>query len=715
MQGAVRTYAGEVNIKAILPDKVEHNCKERIAIIFDHRLNVHKSKEAFKVEFVGSAGSVQVSAVLANSSTLILETPEYKKACVVTVNVYHGNNMLGQHRFEFTSRSDSLYRLLYGALDPISFMCEALQISPPEMHELDHSLAVTFQTRAPHGFDFLGTQRQEGTEKSDSELPTLLHFACKYGLTNLCQVLLMYPGAHEACSLKNYEGQRPYNMAENLGFYELADEIRKFQDSGSGYVSMRQEDNEGVYVRMQKPDGSYCYILKKQGDESSEWYGPVDGDQDEGHYVKMRRDDGAYYYIAMREGVCVKPTHIGNKHEYANDPSQDSCPIYSNTASDDKHGDGEETYEDMTAGKQEEIYEDMVADDSLADNKDPTSDELYEVMQHGESGGVEHIYFTPEQTPDSFGYVKPTSNRPADQTTKDFNRSASNAAAIRARQLGLEKKSQLSMTAGVTSQADRKNMLQMLLSEFVESGELPENFVTDVGNKLQFSPSNQERTRCPSICSRSSTSTISSGSSGISMGSETDGNSEAFFGDAQDHYGDEETHQSRSDLLSELGSSTAAKSNPPPLPKPDYHKPQGRQENPRQLRRAATSPVEEMQAKLNSQEQPAARPPVPRRHISAPPSMTSPDCPSKELRKGGKSHILEVTQEEHRSGPMQRPVPRRPQPTPSPEDSRPLPPDRLPASVRQGGISVLPSPRAPDSAPPVAPRRGPMPPSRVPR
>ncbi|KAK2563947.1 Phosphoinositide 3-kinase adapter protein 1 [Acropora cervicornis] len=605
---------------------------------------------------------------------------EYKKACVVTVNVYHGNNMLGQHRFEFTSRSDSLYRLLYGALDPISFMCEALQISPPEIHELDHSLAVTFQTKAPHGFDFLGPQRQEGTEKSDSELPTLLHFACKYGLTNLCQVLLMYPGAHEACSLKNYEGQRPCNLAENLGFYELADEIRKFQ----------------------KPDGSYCYILKKQGDESSEWYGPVDGDKDEEHYVKMRRDDGAYYYIAMREGVCVKPTRIGNKHEYANDPSQDSCPIYSNTASDDKHGDGEETYEDMTAGKQEEIYEDMVADD------------------------------TSEQTPDSFGYVKPTSNRPADQTTKDFNRSASNAAAIRARQLGLEKKSQLSMTAGVTSQADRKNMLQMLLNEFVESGELPENFVTDVGNKLQFSPSNQNDKHCMWFCA-----TISSGSSGISMGSETDGNSEStgayfilytiavilkikiskvttfkfFLASVVAR-----THQSRSDILSELGSSTGAKSNPPPLPKPDYHKPQGRQENPRPLRRAATSPVEEMQAMLNSQEQPAARPPVPRRHISAPlPAMTSPDCPSKELRKGGKSHILEVTQEEHRGVPMQRPVPRRPQPTPSPEDSRPLPPDRLPASVRQGGISVLPSPRAPDSAPPVAPRRGPMPPSRAPR
>ena len=153
---------------------------------------------------------------------------------------------------------------------------------------------------------------------------------------------------------------------------------------------MGQGDNDGIYVRMQKPDGSYCYVLKDQGDESSEWYAGVDGDKDEEHYVKMRRDDGAYYYIAMREGVCIKPTHIGNKHEYANDPSQDSCPLYSNMASDDKHGDGEETYEDMTSGKQEEIYEDMVADDSLGDKRD---DELYEVMQHGESGGVEHLYF----------------------------------------------------------------------------------------------------------------------------------------------------------------------------------------------------------------------------------------------------------------------------------------------------------------------------------
>ena len=44
-------------------------------------------------------------------------------------------------------------------------------------------------------------------------------------------MLLCHPGAREACSLKNCDNQRPYNVAENHGFYELANEIRTFQVS----------------------------------------------------------------------------------------------------------------------------------------------------------------------------------------------------------------------------------------------------------------------------------------------------------------------------------------------------------------------------------------------------------------------------------------------------------------------------------------------------
>ena len=68
-------------------------------------------------------------------------------------------------------------------------------------------------------------------DQSSAEFPTLLHFACKFGLSKLVEVILRYPGAYEACSLKNYQGHRPYNIAEDNGYDQLANELRAFHVS----------------------------------------------------------------------------------------------------------------------------------------------------------------------------------------------------------------------------------------------------------------------------------------------------------------------------------------------------------------------------------------------------------------------------------------------------------------------------------------------------
>ena len=79
----------------------------------------------------------------------------------MTAHVYHGihRRLLGQHTFEFLSRNDTFYRLLYGALDPVKFMCESLNISPAELQGLDDALAETFKTNAPEGFNLLGIHK----------------------------------------------------------------------------------------------------------------------------------------------------------------------------------------------------------------------------------------------------------------------------------------------------------------------------------------------------------------------------------------------------------------------------------------------------------------------------------------------------------------------------------------------------------------------------
>lgn len=81
----------------------------------------------------------------------------------MTAYVYHGihRRLLGQYRFEFLSRNDTFYRLLYGALDPINFMCEALGMSSADVHDLDVAMAETFKGNAPEGFDLLGIHRGE--------------------------------------------------------------------------------------------------------------------------------------------------------------------------------------------------------------------------------------------------------------------------------------------------------------------------------------------------------------------------------------------------------------------------------------------------------------------------------------------------------------------------------------------------------------------------
>lgn len=82
----------------------------------------------------------------------------------MTASIYYGihRRLLGEHRFEFLSRNDTFYRLLYGALDPVRFMCESLQISPAQVEGLDSALADTFRANAPEGFDLLGAHKTVG-------------------------------------------------------------------------------------------------------------------------------------------------------------------------------------------------------------------------------------------------------------------------------------------------------------------------------------------------------------------------------------------------------------------------------------------------------------------------------------------------------------------------------------------------------------------------
>lgn len=742
-------YSDALAVKAIVPEKAQYDGREKIAIVFNHRLNVQKTKEPFVVDFVGAAGTVQAPATLANSSTLILETPEYRQPCIVTAQVYHGihRRLLGQHKFEFLSRNDMFYRLLYGALDPINFMCEALNISPSDIHELDSALAMTVKSKAPEGFELLDMQHREGTGKSEAEFPTLLHFACEYGLTELITTLLHYPGAYAACSMKNCNDQWPYNIAENRGFVKLADELRAFHDRGNsdGYITMSKKvEEEELYLRMQKDDGSYQYVSKEDHELYEDMKGQ--GDEEEGYYVKMCNKDGEIYYTPMKPGVC-KPSNMKSKQGYVNVSKQTESHvegIYANLGpdglpADDDDQDGQELYEDMdrgATGDDGQLYEKMNRDaqfgasggeelyeDMNREERGQPSEELYVEMEAAGTEDIPSLHITDQvQMPDSFGYVKPTSNRPVNRDAILFNRSASNAAAIRAKQIETCERmrpAQSKSTLPATSDLSPEDAMKRMIEQRVKSGNLTDWEASEMLAKLGFS-SHQEvpppvNPRRGSTSSKSSTSTTSStGSSGISVGSHHELMSHTQSTDVAED--DEDTHVSRSEILSQLKSSRKVEEDggvPPPPPQPDYEdkeKHAGRRQKSRS--RTKTAPVDgrDMQGLQNEELSPAPHtPPRVQRRQSSPIMGAGSDFQSRESLGRGQP-ISEFGQcEPPKATP--RPVSRRPMPAPL------VPPaERISAVVRQAGVPVLPQlTPVQDSSPPPVPRRGPIPQQRTPR
>ena len=84
----------------------------------------------------------------------------------VTAHVYYGvkRTPLGKHSFEFISRHESMCSLLQGALDPVKFMCESLEISPADIPSLDSAMAKSFKHNVPNGFTFFGLHDERSVE-----------------------------------------------------------------------------------------------------------------------------------------------------------------------------------------------------------------------------------------------------------------------------------------------------------------------------------------------------------------------------------------------------------------------------------------------------------------------------------------------------------------------------------------------------------------------
>uniref|UniRef100_A0A667YDM1 Phosphoinositide-3-kinase adaptor protein 1 n=1 Tax=Myripristis murdjan TaxID=586833 RepID=A0A667YDM1_9TELE len=149
-------------------------------------------------------------------------------AGVVSLTMHIDQFCVGLKPVKYYTNMGEVNWYLENATDPMEFVCQAFNITSNKTESLDDMLTDSIKSKTPaSGLQLFGIKQiEEDNMARDEELPTLLHFAAKYGLKKLTTVLLQCPGALQAYSVMNKYGDYPNTLAERSGFSDL----RQFMD-----------------------------------------------------------------------------------------------------------------------------------------------------------------------------------------------------------------------------------------------------------------------------------------------------------------------------------------------------------------------------------------------------------------------------------------------------------------------------------------------------
>ncbi|XP_062576956.1 phosphoinositide 3-kinase adapter protein 1-like isoform X2 [Saccostrea cucullata] len=204
----------------ILPDRV-HKCNEKIAIIFQE---VPSGTVQIKLE-----GGDFIDCKRQNDYTYTFKAPLHEFG-VTKLAVYVDAKVA--HQCPFTYQTPSLE-----AFRSISFLAQALGLTKDNMEELDRKLVEIYESSVPADLSLHQAASSymisNRVGRSDFGIPTLLHFAAQYGLTELCCAVLDTPGSLAAFHIENKDGLDPAQIADKEGFHELANFIRMFVETAA--------------------------------------------------------------------------------------------------------------------------------------------------------------------------------------------------------------------------------------------------------------------------------------------------------------------------------------------------------------------------------------------------------------------------------------------------------------------------------------------------
>uniref|UniRef100_A0A3B4H5I5 DBB domain-containing protein n=1 Tax=Pundamilia nyererei TaxID=303518 RepID=A0A3B4H5I5_9CICH len=154
-----------------------------------------------EVEFTGKSRTLRVKPLRWNERILCVSAPDFP-AGNVGVTVYSGGVPLNDAQLQYYNNMEEIACLLSRVTDPVDFMCQV----KPQMIFLKWEIPLL---------------PPERIKLHRAEVPSLLHFAARYGFRNVSSLLLQCPGAVRTLRTANRHGQTPVQIAKSHGHTEV--------------------------------------------------------------------------------------------------------------------------------------------------------------------------------------------------------------------------------------------------------------------------------------------------------------------------------------------------------------------------------------------------------------------------------------------------------------------------------------------------------------
>ncbi|XP_060092265.1 phosphoinositide 3-kinase adapter protein 1, partial [Heteronotia binoei] len=246
------------NLTAVQPNRIRCGMQTTMYIILKCKLD---NQVKMEVEFSPvNCQSVRVLCRTENEYTISVCTPDLPPG-TVGLRLFAGDLMVAEADVSYYTDMEEISSLLASAANPVEFMCQAFKIVPYNPEALDKILTASLKENLPaSGWHLLGINQLEeddmSTSQREEELPTLLHFAAKYGLKNLTALLLTCPGALQAYSVANKRSLYPNSLAEQQGFRDLRQFIDEYVETADMLKShikeqlMEGTEDDSLYESM---------------------------------------------------------------------------------------------------------------------------------------------------------------------------------------------------------------------------------------------------------------------------------------------------------------------------------------------------------------------------------------------------------------------------------------------------------------------------------